>query len=242
MANKPKYTQIIDFIKSSIENGTLSTGSRLMTEKELSKMFHVSRQTANKALQLLSNEGVIERTPGRGSFVSQPHVHKNVRSHASFTDDMASHGIKASSVLIEYSLLEAASIPHIANALQLKPDDYVHYFVRLRKGDDMPIAISYSYIPYNVMPDFTPSVLDGSLSIYLKSIGVYHGHSECQMSAALPTPWQKRILQIQDNVALLCNHHITYDTNGHPYEYIHTYYIGNAFTYDFISISQKEDT
>lgn len=44
----------------------------LPTEKQLSTMFNVSRITSKKALDKLASEGLIHRTPGRGSYVSQP--------------------------------------------------------------------------------------------------------------------------------------------------------------------------
>lgn len=61
--------QIHDHLKRGIENGEYSSRQRLPTERELSEQFFVSRITSKRALNLLSQEGLIVRIPGKGSFV-----------------------------------------------------------------------------------------------------------------------------------------------------------------------------
>ncbi len=61
--------QIHDHLKRGIENGEYASRQRLPTERELSEQFFVSRITSKRALNLLSQEGLIVRIPGKGSFV-----------------------------------------------------------------------------------------------------------------------------------------------------------------------------
>lgn len=71
MNANPLYQVIYAHLRSKIDSGQLTTGDRLPTERELSEQFHVSRITAQKALEKLHGEGSITRHPGRGSFVTE---------------------------------------------------------------------------------------------------------------------------------------------------------------------------
>ncbi|MGT2934367.1 GntR family transcriptional regulator [Streptococcus castoreus] len=65
------YKKIYHFIKDQIKTGQFQKGDRLPTEKELSEQFSVSRITSKRALVELELEGLITRTRGKGSFVTE---------------------------------------------------------------------------------------------------------------------------------------------------------------------------
>ena len=54
------YTQVLEQVKSMIAQGVYKKGDLLPSEKELIEMMGVSRITVRKALQILSEAGVIE--------------------------------------------------------------------------------------------------------------------------------------------------------------------------------------
>lgn len=64
------YKKIYHFIKQQIDSGQLQAGDRLPTEKALSEQFSVSRITSKRALVELEQEGLITRSRGKGSFVT----------------------------------------------------------------------------------------------------------------------------------------------------------------------------
>lgn len=66
----PLYQQLYDYVLDEIQAGRLKPGDRILSEKELAERFQVSRITSKKALELLVQADVIERIPGKGSFVS----------------------------------------------------------------------------------------------------------------------------------------------------------------------------
>ena len=43
--NEPHYKQVINYIRTEIENGNLKQGDRMPSEKELGERFGLSRQT-----------------------------------------------------------------------------------------------------------------------------------------------------------------------------------------------------
>jgi DNA-binding FadR family transcriptional regulator len=60
---------IIDRFKALIDSGEISPGDKLPTERELSEMLNVSRPSLREALRTLSLLGILENTPGRGTFL-----------------------------------------------------------------------------------------------------------------------------------------------------------------------------
>lgn len=69
MADRPKYQAVIDWVKNSIREGTLQYGDRLMSEKELSEKFGLSRQTIRHATGELEKQHVLTRVQGSGTYI-----------------------------------------------------------------------------------------------------------------------------------------------------------------------------
>jgi len=65
------YTQILAYVLEDVRRGALKPGDRVSSEHELAERFSVSRITSRRALELLSQHRVVERTRGRGTFVCE---------------------------------------------------------------------------------------------------------------------------------------------------------------------------
>ncbi|PWI58920.1 GntR family transcriptional regulator [Sulfoacidibacillus thermotolerans] len=65
----PLYVQVKERILSDIRTGVYQSGDKLPTERELSAMIGVSRNTISQAYHELEREGVIASAQGRGTFV-----------------------------------------------------------------------------------------------------------------------------------------------------------------------------
>ena len=65
----PKYQAVIDWVKQGIESGEMRTGDRLLSEKELSEKFGLSRQTIRHATGELENLKLITRMRGSGTYI-----------------------------------------------------------------------------------------------------------------------------------------------------------------------------
>lgn len=69
MEKKSLYQMIYDNLLNDIKMGKYPEGARLPSEKELSEQYGVSRITSKHALEKLTEEGILDRMPGRGSFI-----------------------------------------------------------------------------------------------------------------------------------------------------------------------------
>lgn len=66
---EPLYAQVKNHIISSIENGELKIGDKLMSENEMLKFYGVGRVTIRNALSELVAEGCLRKEQGLGTFV-----------------------------------------------------------------------------------------------------------------------------------------------------------------------------
>jgi len=60
---------VVAKVEEMILSGKLKPGAKLPNEHELTQIFGVSRGTLREALFALKNKGMIERKPGRGTFI-----------------------------------------------------------------------------------------------------------------------------------------------------------------------------
>lgn len=227
-----KYEKILQDLYRKIETHHYKTNDRLPSEHELCELYDVSRMTVNRALTQLAQEGFIKRTAGKGSYVCERTIKKNIESNRSFSDDMKDIGCVAGSELIDYRVFRAKDLPELAKRMQLHGDDFIHYFVRLRTGDGVPIAINYTYISSEYIPAFDIAQLSSSLYAYLEEKGMQILYGDGLMTAVMASEDQKEILEVSD-CALLKNAHYSYLKNGKAIEYTETYYIGSRYTYHY---------
>ena len=69
-ASIPIYEQISSQIKALIINGELKAGEALPSIRGLAKSLHISVLTVQKSYDVLQKDGFIEKTAGKGCFVS----------------------------------------------------------------------------------------------------------------------------------------------------------------------------
>ena len=228
-----KYTIIENDIIECINSGKLKNGEKIHSERELCEKYKVSRTTVRKALANLSTSGKIIRKIGDGSYVNEQEFVNNTGRALSFTEDMEKNGKVPGSQVLNFKVSTGASNPEIAQHLKLKKNESFYEIERLRTGDGVPIALSYTYIPFKMMPEFDIEKAQSSLYEYFKknfSIDLSFPTREKTIAAVFPTKSQKKLLQIS-NEPLLKICHPSYTTDGKIFEYTETYYVGSRFVY-----------
>ncbi|MFM9281811.1 GntR family transcriptional regulator [Paenibacillus jiagnxiensis] len=87
----PLYQQIQEYIRTIIITEKMKPGDRIPTDKELMDQFNVSKITVVNALTGLANEKLIDRVPGKGSFVAEETVTANSNSEPSLMSRRGLH-------------------------------------------------------------------------------------------------------------------------------------------------------
>ena len=234
MKRVSKRQIVQDYILNEIKSGRLKTGDQIPAESELVRKFGFGRQTIHNCLHDLAAQGIIQRTPGRGSFVLGKPVNRNIAKKMSFTEDMISVGMKPGSELIEFRLCDAEEFPWAMDILQLNAKEKLYYIVRLRTGDGMPVALQYSYTPYKYIGDIDISMLEGSFDRYMDSKGLSVSGFLTKLKAVEGNEKQLDLLQAKSK-ALLKSVSTRYINDITPVQCTESLYRSDLFEYTFSS-------
>ena len=143
-APTPLYFRLFSMLRAAILNGTISHGSQMPTEQQLSDYFDVSRITAKRAMDELADERLVERRRGRGSHVIYRYRPKPVQAPLvgmlEEIESMARHS--EVEVLACKRLLPPAEI---RAALGLDDGEKSLLLQRVRSRDEQPFAYYNSW-------------------------------------------------------------------------------------------------
>jgi GntR family transcriptional regulator len=67
----PLYLQVAAILRKRIEDGHWALGEKISTLEELENEFQVARVTVRQAIELLQEEGLVDRRQGKGTFVAR---------------------------------------------------------------------------------------------------------------------------------------------------------------------------
>lgn len=143
----PKYMQITDLLRKQILT-QMKPGDRLSAEVALSQEFGVSRETLRQALDPLEREGLISRTRGRGSFVSERPASSAPEKLTGMTEDMVALGLKTRAKVLGHTFMEAEG--KVAGYLNLETGSSIVRIERVRFFDDEPLSYHLAFLPLDV--------------------------------------------------------------------------------------------
>ncbi len=104
--------------------------------------------TARNALSQLVDSGYAYRLKGKGTFVSFPNIERDFVKLSGFSQMLKSKGIKPSNKIIKSGIIEANK--KIALLLETTIGTKVYEIVRIRYGNNIALALEYSYLPINL--------------------------------------------------------------------------------------------
>lgn len=225
---QPLYRQAQGAIRDAIAARVLKPNDALPPERELAESFAVSRITIRKAISGLVSEGVLDTHHGSGTFV-RPKVEKNFAQLTSFTEEMASRGMVASSRWISRS--EGRVRPEEALTLRASPGTAVYRFNRLRLADDEPMSIEKTTILADCLPAL--DAVGHSLYAALRKTGNRPVRALQRLSALILDEEQAQMLGARAGDAGLLVERVGFNRNGAAIEFSQSWYRGD--TYDFVA-------
>ena len=227
----PLYHQIENDLRRLIGSGKLPPSATLPPETELCRAYGVSRHTMRKALSRLVADDLITRRAGRGTTVKAQADRMKFYLDRSFTRQMADMGRRAHSrvLKLEKDVVDDTYPPVFHDSLGSE----CLRLVRLRFGDDEPIALQSSLVLMDLCPgldefDFNEESLYDVLAREYQLIINQIQHT---ISATIADDFQAELLRVGYEAPLLLVKTMAMLDSERVIESTITYYRADRYEY-----------
>lgn len=244
-SDRSPYLQIAAALREAIQLGRLGPGDRLPSEAELTQHFGVARMTARQAIQELKTEGLVMSEHGRGVFVRAAPVVRRLaserfarrnreRGKAAFLAEAELAGYAAG---VDSIRVGEGPAPQYA-AERLRVDVGAPVVIRERRylANGEPVETAVSYIPTDLARGTRIAERNtGPGGIYARLEEAGHPLSRFteEVAARMPTPMERRALQLGPGVPVLTVVRTAYDTADVAVEVCDTVKAAHAYVLEY---------
>lgn len=152
MNKTAKFTIIKQYICEQIESGNWQQHSKVPSENELANQFQVSRMTARRALQELTEQGLLVRTQGAGTFVATFKSQSSLLEIRNIADEIADRGHLHSAKQLALSSVKVDA--EMAILLNVNESENVYYSEVLHLENDEPIQLEQRFVNSRLVPGY----------------------------------------------------------------------------------------
>lgn len=210
----PMYKQVLNILHDRITNHEYKPGDKLPSEAELMRQFKVSRITIRAAINELVEDGVLERSQGKGTFVSLPKSkHPADDSVIGFHRSCILSGKTPSTQLLSIEWIYPTE-KQVA-LWNITADTKIIRSKRLRYVDNMPTMIEINHYPPSFAYLFDED-LNQSLFETLRRHNYSFEVSVRTVETCFPTSEEAKLLDLKQNVPLLLFRDTHTDSQGKP--------------------------
>ena len=223
------YYQLYNILFEKIVNGIYPLGSLIPAESELMKQYHVSRATARKSMEMLANDGMVNKKRGYGTVVVSNTPNTSPKRVVSYTRKNNADHVTPIKRMIDKRIIAAPK--EIAIKLHLPDESKLFQLKRVRCAGERPFYVEINYFDERLVPGIMDRDFSNeSLRVYLSN--TYHIHwsyAEQEIYSILSNEELSSLLQIPLGSPLLYIKRISYDTDNVPREFVSTYYRADTY-------------
>lgn len=191
-----KYLPVYNQIVEQIQQGNYPPESKLPSENDLAEQYDTSRETIRKALNLLSQNGYIQKIRGKGSIVLD--IHKfdfpvsGLVSFKELADEMAQ---ESKTMVHELSLNEMDD--SIQQKLNISKDSLVWKVIRTRELGGEKVIVDQDFIDQTLVPALSKEVCEESLYAYIENdLGLKISFAKKEITVVEPTKEDRALLDL----------------------------------------------
>ena len=228
----PKYFQLVNILRHKIEDGEWLPHESIPSERDLEKIFHISRITIRQAISILIQQGYLFREHGVGTFISPQKLQKPIQKLTSFSEDMTNRGWVPGQKIL--SILKVRPTERIARILELADGEEALCITRIRLSNDHPMGLQTSYVVLPEGGSITTVELEEAGSLYellRAKFNLFPSEAEETVEATLASTEEAELLSTSPGSPLLLSSRITWSQNRHPIEYVKILYRGDRYRY-----------
>lgn len=172
----PAYQQVKSHVLAQIHAGVWKEGDAIPGEEALARSFGVSRMTVNRALRELSDEQIVERRQGSGTYVAQQKYQSTLVEIRNIADEIAARGHAHRSELHRLERVKASEA--LAQRLGVPPGSVVFHSVVVHFENGAPIQVEDRHVNPAVAPDYlTQDFATQTPNAYLMRVAPLQGVS-----------------------------------------------------------------
>jgi GntR family transcriptional regulator len=232
----PKYHQVYLVLREQLEEGRFVGG--VPGEMQLVKEFGVARVTVRRALEQLVADGLIERSPGRGTVAlaraGGTAAGVPPRQRAQLTgllENIVTMGLRTSVKVVQCGVIPASE--QVALQLDIARDTPVQKAVRVRSTAQGPLSHITTYVPQLFAKGFGRRALGKKpILMLLEDSGVQIGRARQSISARLADATVARLLDVDVGSALLAVQRLVFDVNERPVQWLQGLYRPDRYQYE----------
>jgi GntR family histidine utilization transcriptional repressor len=147
-----KFAIIKEHICQMIESGKWQQHSKVPSENVLAEQFSVSRMTARRALQELTEQGLLIRSQGAGTFVATFKSQSSLLEIRNIADEIQERGHQHHALQITLNAVKTSQ--ELAILLGLAEGDSAYYSEVLHFENDEPIQLEQRYVNSRLVPNY----------------------------------------------------------------------------------------
>lgn len=212
-------SQIVERLEEYIEEKKYKAHDQLPSEREFCELWNCNRMTLRAAIKRLINEGVLYNLHGKGTFLAEKKIERNLWQFSSFSKALEASGHEVKTEMLEVRKIEATK--KISELLRLPLGKEIIEIKRLRIVDKEPMAIEVSYIDYRLCPGIEKEDL-GIYSLYetLKSkYGIKLVRETQEISITYANEDEIDLLGVESKAAMLMLKGLAFNDENLPVEY-----------------------
>lgn len=196
-----KYLQIKQHLLRNIESGHWPEYSPVPSENMLAAEFNVSRMTARRALQELSDQGVIVRNQGAASYVASLKSQSSMLAIRNIADEILERGHQHKAQCLQLHTVPAT--PNVAANLGLSSGADVYRSLVLHWENQQILQLEERFVNPKVAPDYLQQDFEHQTTHdYLTQI-LPLTEAEHLVEAIVPDAELQKLLAIQEGTASL---------------------------------------
>lgn len=158
--SRPSHATLTDqtvmAIQEAIKQGRFPAGSQLPAEMELLQMLGVSRTTLREALRILEEQRLIRKKRGRGTFVLERAIIKDLSRNFGITEMISQAGYAPGMRDVEIKRDKASKT--LAEKLEIPEGAALVVIERVRTADQVPVVWTRDIMPEQYLGGWMPTL------------------------------------------------------------------------------------
>jgi GntR family transcriptional regulator len=227
----PLYAALEAQIATGIARGEFPVGSQLPTEDRLIQRFAVSRTTVRKAIQNLSDRGLVEIRRGTGTFVAQPRITQELTELTGFVEDMDALGHAATARLIDRMVVaaDADAAEHLALAVGTR----VMRIRRVRLANGVGMSLDETYLPLEIGEKIVTHNLEAEpiFTLLEQRYDIPLVEAEYKLEAVAADQDVAAALEVEAGSPIFLIERTSYSLGGQPVDYEKLHYRGDLIRF-----------